>query len=158
MKAFKRILTYVSLFVAIFMVTSCDVARIKDIKIVSAGVKYVVPTSLRSFDSVLLLGVDNPAMTLNVSGVEGLIKADQQPLASFTASEMVLEGKKSLRYELPCTVTLEPGVTLLDVLKLSAKRSLEGITLDVSMTVSNKKGKMKTPVSFKDIDLSEFSK
>ena len=38
----------------------CDVAKIKDLSVTSVGVKYLVPTSSRSMDAVLLLGLDNP--------------------------------------------------------------------------------------------------
>ena len=33
---------------------SCDVAKIKDLSVTSVGVKYLVPTSSRSMDAVLL--------------------------------------------------------------------------------------------------------
>ena len=32
----------------------CDVAKIKDLSVTSVGVKYLVPTSSRSMDAVLL--------------------------------------------------------------------------------------------------------
>ena len=140
------------------MAGSCDVARVKDIKIVSAGVKYIVPTSMHSFDAMLLLGIDNPAMTFNVQDVDGLIKVDEKPFATFTTGQMRVEGKQIIRYELPCTINLEPDVSLLDLLKLCTRRSLDGIKADVNLRVASKNGKLQAPLSYKDIDLADFSK
>ena len=97
-------------------------------------------------------------MTFNVSGIDGIIRVDDIPFASFTAGELRVEGKHIISYELPCTVTLEPGISLLDVLKLSTRRSLDGIKADLNLKVASKNGKLKAPLSYKDLDLSEFSK
>ena len=158
MKAFKRILVAAAMAVAVLVTGSCGVSRIKDIKLVSAGVKYVVPTSLRSLDAMLVLGIDNPAMTFNVSNVEGSIRVDDRPFAVFTAGEMQVQGKQTLAYELPCSVVLEPDITLLDLLKLAGRRSLEGIKADINLNVASKSGKLQAPLTYKNIDLAEFSK
>ena len=113
---------------------------------------------LEPVDAVLELGVDNPAMSFNVSGIDGSIRVDEVPFATFTAGELRVEGKKILRYELPCSITLEPGISLLDVLKLSTRRSLDGIKADVNLKVASKNGALKAPLSYKDLDLAEFSK
>lgn len=158
MKALRRILVAVTVAAAALMAASCGVTRIKDIKIVSVGVKYVVPTSLRSMDAVLVLGIDNPAMTFNVKDVEGAIRIDERPFAVFTAGQMQIRGKEILAYELPCSVVLEPGVSLLDLLKLAGRGSLEGIKADINLNVASKNGTLQAPLKYKNIDLSEFSK
>ena len=158
MKALRRILVAVTVAAAAFMAASCSVSKIKDIKLVSAGVKYVVPTSMRSMDAVLVLGIDNPAMTFNVSDVEGAIRVDEKPFATFTAGAMQIRGKTILAYELPCSVTLDPGVTLLDLLKLAGRGSLDGMRADINLNVASKNGVLQAPLKYKNIDLSEFSK
>ena len=158
MKALKRILVAAAIAVTALAAASCGVSKIKDIKIVSAGVKYVIPTSLRSMDAVLVLGIDNPAMTFNVKDVEGAIRIDERPFATFTASHMQIRGKEILAYELPCSVVLEPGVTLLDLLKLAGRGSLEGVKADINLNVASKNGTLQAPLKYKNIDLSEFSK
>ena len=132
-------------------------SQIKNIKLVSAGVRYVVPTSMRSFDAMLTLGIDNPAMTFNVNGVDGTIRVDDVPFATFTAGDLTVVGKKILRYDLPCTITLEPGISLLDVLKLSTRHSLDGIKADIKLEVATSSGRIKAPLTYKDLDLAEFS-
>ena len=140
------------------MVCSCGVSQIKNIKLVSAGVKYIIPTSTKSFDAMLELGIDNPAMEFNVSEVDGVIYVDAVPFATFTAGELVVGARKSLLYELPCTITLEPDISLLDVLKLSMRRSLDGIKADINLNVSSKNGRLSVPLNYKNMDFSEFSK
>ena len=71
---------------------------------------------------------------------------------------MRVEGKQFIRYELPCSIALEPGISLLDVLKLSTRRSLDGIKADVNLNVASKNGTLKAPLSYKNLDLAEFSK
>ena len=159
MKTLRRIhLAVAAAALTCLMAGSCGVSKIKDIKLVQAGVKYIIPTSLRTFDAVLELGVDNPAMTFNVSGIDGIIRVDEVPFATFTAGEMRVEGKQIIRYELPCSIALEPGISLLDVLKLSTRRSLDGIKADVNLNVASKNGTLKAPLSYKSLDLAEFSK
>lgn len=159
MKTLRRILLAVAAAaLTCLMAGSCGVSKIKDIKLVSAGVKYIIPTSLRTFDAMLELGIDNPAMTFNVDEVSGLIKVDDVPFASFTAGHLTVESKQIIRYELPCTIDLEPGRNLLDVLKLSTRRSLDGIKADINLKVASKNGTFKAPLSYKDLDLAEFSK
>ena len=159
MKTLRRILLAVAAAaLTCLMAGRCGVSKIKDIKLVSAGVKYIIPTSLRTFDAMLELGIDNPAMTFNVDEVSGLIKVDDVPFASFTAGHLTVESKQIIRYELPCTIDLEPGRNLLDVLKLSTRRSLDGIKADINLKVASKNGTFKAPLSYKDLDLAEFSK
>jgi hypothetical protein len=59
-------------------------------------------------------------------------------------------------YELPCTALLADQVSLLDLLALAAKRSLNGMTVDVKLRVSLKDGKG-TVLTFNNIDLTQFS-
>ena len=159
MKTLGRILTAaIAAALTCLLAGSCGVSKIKDIKLVSAGVKYIIPTSLRSFDAMLYLGIDNPAMTFNVDEIEGAIRVDDIPFATFTAGHLTVESKQILRYELPCTINLDPGRSLLDVLKLSTRSSLDGIKADLNLKVASKNGRIQAPLVYKDLDLSEFSK
>ena len=159
MKTLRRILlAVVAAVLACLLAGGCSVSQIKNIKLVSAGVKYILPTSFSTFDAMLELGIDNPAMTFNVNRIDGLITVDEVPFATFTAGEMTVEGRRILRYELPCSIALEPGISLLDVLKLSTRRTLDGIKADINLNVASKNGTIKAPLSYKNLDLAEFSK
>ena len=144
------------LLAAVVVFAACDVAKIKDLSVTSIGVKYLVPTSSRSMDAVLLLGLDNPSISFTVQDVSGVVKHYDREIAQFTAGELPVQAKSVQVYELPCTAVLSDKVSLLDLLAIAARRSMEGLTADVKLRVSLKGGKG-TVLTFNDIDLSSFS-
>ena len=154
---FWRKIGTLALLLTVFMaVTGCDVTKIKDLTVTSVGVKYIVPTSSRSMDAVLLLGLDNPSISFTVQDVSGVVKHYDRELAHFTAGELPVQARSAQVYELPCTAVLSDKVSLLDLLAIAARRSMEGLTADVKLRVSLKGGKG-TVLTFNDIDLSSFS-
>ena len=144
------------LLVLILAFSGCDVAKIKDLSVTSVGVKYLVPTSSRSMDAVLLLGLDNPSISFTVQDVKGVVKYYDREIVHFTAGELPVQARSVQVYELPCTALLADKVSLLDLLALAAKRSLDGMTVDVKLRVSLKGGKG-TVLTFNGIDLTQFS-
>lgn len=154
MKAlYKWLMVLVAALVAL---TSCGISKIKDISLQSVGVKYITPTSTRSLQGVLVLGIDNPAMSLNLTDVEGEVQYKGKPIAVFTTGELPLEGKSVREYELPCTVTLAEGASLLDLAMIAARRSTEGLTADVQLHAALKNGLGKD-LQFKALDLTQFT-
>ena len=146
-----------ALFLAVLLgLWGCDVAKIKDLSVTSVGVKYLVPTSTRSMDAVLLLGLDNPSISFTVQDVSGVVKHYDREIARFTAGELPVQARSVQVYELPCTAVLSDNVSLLDLLAIAARRSMEGLTADVKLRVSLRGGKG-TVLTFNGIDLSQFS-
>ena len=146
-----------ALFLAVLLgLWGCDVAKIKDLSVTSVGVKYLVPTSTRSMDAVLLLGLDNPSISFTVQDVSGVVKHYDREIARFTAGELPVQARSMQVYELPCTAVLSDNVSLLDLLAIAARRSMEGLTADVKLRVSLRGGKG-TVLTFNGIDLSQFS-
>lgn len=146
-----------ALFVATLLaVSGCGISKIRQIRVTSVGVKYVVPTSSRSVDGVLLLGIDNPSISFTAQDVQGVVKSYGRELARFTAGELPVQARSVQVYELPCTAALSEKVSLLDLLAFASKRSMEGMTVDVKLRVSLGRGKG-TILTFNDIDLSQFS-
>lgn len=156
MKCVRKI-GLLALFVATLLaVSGCGISKIRQIRVTSVGVKYVVPTSSRSVDGVLLLGIDNPSITFTAQDVQGVVKSYGRELARFTAGELPVQARSVQVYELPCTAALSEKVSLLDLLAFASKRSMEGMTVDVKLRVSLGRGKG-TVLTFNDIDLSQFS-
>ena len=154
---FWRKIGTLALLLTVFMaVTGCDVTKIKDLTVTSVGVKYIVPASSRSMDAVLLLGLDNPSISFTVQDVSGVVKHYDRELAHFTAGELPVQARSAQVYELPCTAVLSDKVSLLDLLAIAARRSMEGMTVDVKLRVSLKGGKG-TVLTFNGLDLSQFS-
>ena len=156
MKVFRKIGIFIALVAAVLAVSGCSVAKIKDLKVTSVGVKYLVPTSSRSMDAVLLLGLDNPSITFTVDDIRGVVKYYDREMVHFTAGELPVQGKSVQVYELPCTAVLADKVSLLDLLAIAAKRSLDGMTADVKLHVKLKSG-AGTTLTFNGLDLSSFN-
>lgn len=156
MKAARIILLVLSLAVTALLAGGCALLKAKDISITSVGVKYLVPTSTRSVDAVLKLGVNNPSVPFTAHDLQGLIHQEDKALATLTSPGASVEGKTEKVYELPCTITLADGVSFLDILAIAARRSLEGITADIDLPVTLTNG-MGTTLHFKDIELSQLS-
>ena len=156
MKLLRKIGLGALLLAVLLGLWGCDVAKIKDLSVTSVGVKYLVPTSTRSMDAVLLLGLDNPSISFTVQDVSGVVKHYDREIARFTAGELPVQARSAQVYELPCTAVLSDNVSLLDLLAIAARRSMEGLTADVKLRVSLKGGKG-TVLTFNGIDLSQFS-
>jgi len=156
MKAFRSIRLLILLVATAVAVSGCNVAKIKDLKVTSVGVKYLVPTSSRSMDAVLLLGLDNPSVDFTVDDVRGVVRYYDREMVHFTAGELPVQARSIQVYELPCTALLAEKVSLLDLLAIAAKRSLDGMTADVKLHVKLKSG-AGTTLSFNNLDLSSFS-
>jgi hypothetical protein len=156
MKFLRKIGIGALLLAVLVAVSGCDVAKIKDLNVTSVGVKYLVPTSSRSMDAVLLLGLDNPSISFTVQDVTGVVKHYDRELVHFTAGELPVQARSAQVYELPCTAVLSDKVSLLDLLAIAARRSMEGMTVDVKLRVSLKGGKG-TVLTFNGLDLSQFS-
>ena len=156
MKNVRKIGLLCLLVAALFAVSGCAVTKIREIRVTSVGVKYIVPTSTRSLDGVLLLGIDNPSISFTAQDVQGVVKSYGREIAQFTAGQLPVQARSAQVYELPCTATLMDKVSLLDLLAIASKRSLEGMTVDVKLRVSLKGGKG-TTLTFNGLDLAQFS-
>ena len=156
MKVLRKIDVVLALVAALLAVSGCAVTKIREIRLTNVGVKYIVPTSSRSLDAVLLLGIDNPSISFTAQDVSGVVKQYGRELGKFTAGELPVQAKSVQVYELPCTVALSEKVSLLDLLAIAARRSMEGMTVDVKLRVSLRGGKG-TTLTFNGLDLSQFS-
>lgn len=156
MKTVRKIGLLAVFVIALLAVSGCGVTKIREIRATSVGVKYIVPTSTRSLDAVLLLGIDNPSISFTAQDVQGVVKNYGREIARFTAGQLPVQGRSVQVYELPCTVALADKVSLLDLLAIAARRSMEGMTADVKLRVSLKGGKG-TVLSFDGLDLAQFS-
>ena len=156
MKHLRKIGIALALMASLLAVSGCAVTKIREIRITSVGVKYIVPTSSRSLDAVLLLGIDNPSISFTAQDVSGVVKQYGRELGKFTAGQLPIQAKSVQVYELPCTVALSEKVSLLDLLAIAARRSMEGMTVDVKLRVSLGGGKG-TTLTFNGLDLSQFS-
>ncbi len=145
--------------VAALLCCACGMSKVKDISLTSVGIAYILPTSTRSMDAKLLLGIDNPAMSFAVQDITGTVRYQDKPIAHFTTGSIELQGKTEQVYELPCTIVLDEGASILDVLVIAAKRSLDGLKADVNIQAAiRKNGVLRAPFKYKDLEISQFTK
>ncbi len=156
MKKWSKIALWTLVATVTLALTGCGIAKIRELRVTSVGVKYLVPTSSRSMDAVLLLGLDNPSINFTVEDVRGTVRYYEREMVHFTAGELPVQARSVQVYELPCTAVLADKVSLLDLLAMAARRSMEGMTVDVKLRVKLKNG-TGTTLTFNDIDLSSFS-
>jgi len=130
------------------------IRNINKIAVTSVGIKSVNPTSSRSAEAILLLEIDNPSLSFTASDINGTIKYNDKVMGSFTAGKLPVVGRTKQVYELPCTARLAEGVSVLEVMKIASKRSLEGATADVDARVDI--GKLGKKLKFRNLDLKEM--
>ena len=158
MKTSRKISFLLVLTLMLSLLSGCSgIRKMKDVKITSVGVKYFVPTSMKSGEGILTLGIDNPAMDFTISDVEGVVRRGERPLGYLTAGELNLKARSSETYELPCTATLAEGVSIGEILTLASTKDLEGLAADINLRVTLQNGMGKT-LSFNDLDLKNLAK
>lgn len=159
MKMFKK--TIFGVFVALLacaILSGCSgLSKIKDIKVTSCGLESYSLKGLRSIDAVLAVGIDNPTFAFKVMGVSGTVKYNGEDFATYTADTISVDKKCSRVYDLPCSATLNDGISLMKLMQIVRKGDLEGFTTDVTATVKLRSG-AGTTLRFKDIDLNEMTK
>jgi len=152
----KRLFYSVLLAVMLVMTASCGASKVKDIEITSVDFKYITPTSSRSLDAVLLLGIKNPAGSFKVSDIEGTLKYSDRPLAIVKGGEILLEKKSEQVYEFPCSASLVQGVSLLSLLPIFSQGSPDGFTADLRLRLALKNG-LGTDLVFNDLSISQLT-
>ncbi|MBO4339897.1 MAG: hypothetical protein J5835_00515 [Bacteroidales bacterium] len=153
----KRFGHIVILLAAALMASGCGVSKLKDVRISSWDYKYITPTSSRSVDALLLLGIDNPGPAVKVTGLAGNLKYGDRSLVDITGEELLLDGKTEKVYELPCSASLSEGVSLLSLIPLLSQDSAHKLKADLRMHVALKSG-LGTDLVFNDLSISEIAR
>ena len=158
MKTFKKtIFGILIVSLACAILSGCSgLSKVKDIKVTSCGLESYSLKGLRSIDAVLAVGIDNPTFAFKVMDVSGTVKYYGEDFATYTADTISVDKKCSKVYDLPCTATLNDGVSLMKLMQIVKKGSLEGFTTDVTATVKLKSG-AGTTLKFKNIDLNQMT-
>jgi len=138
------------------LTASCGVSKVDDIRIVSVGAKSVTIVGTRAYDGVLLIGIKNPAMTIEVSDMEGIIYYNDNYFGTFSAEPITIKGRTTEVYEIPCRSVISEDVSLIEMMMIYSKKSLEGMKIDLSFKV-RAKGVTKTR-TLKGIDLNSMIK
>ena len=151
-KRFTRLI--VSLLV-VMMLGLSGCAKYKQIRPVSAGIENVMPSGLRSVVLMVAVEIDNPAGQLTLSDLSGVISRSGKVFGRVAVDPFILEARSLEKYSLNAVLTLDGGVSLLDLMSLLKSNVIEEFTIDFQVKASLKGGASKRMV-FEDIPLKEL--
>ena len=142
------------LLLAAFMLTGC-VSKYKKIKLSSFELESVVPSSLRSANVVVAVGIDNPAPSFQVRDIEATVKQNGSVLGQVTGEPVSVDGKCDRVYRVPLQAQLADGVSLMQLLATYKNFNPEEFTIDLHAR-ANVAGKVGKDIDYKDVPLSKF--
>ena len=132
----RKLFLLVACLAVTLLSSSCASSFRKKVHIQSYGVKYVVPTSARTADVMLQVGVENETVGFSVKDIHGVIKMDQDSIATFTAQDVALKGKSTEVYDVPVQAELCEGVSIIRILLMVGAGETEGLSADVDARVA----------------------
>lgn len=132
----RKLFLLVACLAVTILSSSCASSFRKKVHIQSYGVKYVVPTSARTADVMLQVGVENETVGFSVTDIHGVIKMDQDSIATFTAQDVALKGKSTEVYDVPVQAELCEGVSIIRILLMVGAGETEGLSADVDARVA----------------------
>lgn len=131
----KHILLMLALILSVSALTSC--ASYRNLSVSDYKVSSLTPRGRRAVDAVVALVIYNPSGAFNVSGVQGIIRHNGEPIATFSADELTVSRRCEQEYDLALNGELAQGVTFLQLLRFPGWKP-EELTLDVDAKVKLK--------------------
>ena len=144
------------LLLAAFVLTGC-VSKYKKIKVSSFEVESVVPSSLRSANVVVAVGINNPAPAFQVRDIEATVKQNGNVMGLVTGEPVSVDGKCERVYRIPLQAQLAEGVGLMQLLATYKSFNPEEFTIDLHAR-ANVAGKIGKDIDYKDVPLTKFMK
>lgn len=128
---------------------------IRDLEVTSVQIESITPNGLRGVNVGLAVGIDNPAFQVGLSEIEGSLKLSGKVLGRMTMAPFVLRARSAEIYHLEASLSIEQGVTLMEILSLTDMETLNKCMVDVSVKATLKGGVSKL-LNFNDIPLTDL--
>ena len=138
---------------AVLCLTGCG--DIRDLEVTSVQIESITPNGLRGVNVGLAVGIDNPAFQVGLSEIEGSLKLSGKVLGRMTMDPFVLRARSAEIYHLDASLSIEQGVTLMEILSLADMETLNKCMVDVSVKATLKGGISKR-LQFNDIPLTDL--
>lgn len=139
--------------IVVFCLVGCG--KVQDIKVTSVELENIGLKGLRDIEVRLAVGVDNPAMQVNLSEIEATLKRSGKIIGKVFVDPFILQARSAEIYHLKADVKLDTGVSLRDVMTILNDTDLKVYTVDLHLKAALKNG-ISTPLDFKDIPLKEL--
>ena len=144
------------LLVSALLLTGC-VSKYKKIKVSSFNVESVVPSSLRSANVVVAVGINNPAPSFQVRDIEATVKRGDEVMGVVTGEPVSIDGKCDRVYRIPLQAQLAEGISIMQLLAIYKSFNPEEFTLDLHAR-ANVAGKIGKDIEYNDVPLTKFLK
>lgn len=149
----RRFLTAISAVIIAVFLTGCS--KISQIEMKSCSIDSISLEGLRGINATLLLEIDNPALQFTLSDIEGVVYRNGEEYVYYQADPIAVSARTSAVYNLPCSATLAPSVSLMQVLSLVRNFNIEEYTTDIHAKVRLKSGVAKG-FTFRDIPIKDL--
>lgn len=148
----NRIITLLVALSAVFM-TGCS--NIRNIELKSCALDSISMAGLRGINATLLLEIDNPALQFGLEDIEGVLYRNGEEYVTYKADPIKVDARTCAVYPLPCSATLSPEVSLIQVLSMARNFNLEEFTTDIHAKLRLKNGVAKG-FTFRDIPIKDL--
>ena len=145
------------LLLATCLLLSGCVSKYKKISVSSFELESVVPTSLRSANVVVALGIKNPAPSFQVRDIEATVRRGEEVMGIVTGEPVSVDGKCDRVYRIPLQAQLADGISLMQLLATYKSFDPEDFFLDLHAR-ANVAGKIGKDIDYKDMPLTKFLK
>ena len=153
MKKFSGSLSVIILCILALCLSGCS--KVKDIKVTSMQVEDVKFRNFTSVNVFLAVGIDNPAFEVQLSEIQGSLKLSGKVLGRVAIDPFVLRGHSAEMYHLKALVSIEPGVSLTEIMQLLDSETLKKCMVDASARATVKGG-LSTVLNFNDIPVKDL--
>ena len=150
----RKLLVLISI-VMMLGLTGCG--KFTQIKVKSAKVEKVSPYGLRGLDVKLAVDIDNPAIQINLSDMQAVVKYCGKVLGNVTVNPFTMEGRTEKVYHLKARMVLDKGVSLYDMLMFLDRNYLDNCLVDITVKGKIRGGLSKT-ITEKDVPLKKLIK
>lgn len=143
------------MIVAALVLSLSSCRKIKDISITSVKLEAVSPEGLRGLNVFLAVGIDNPAMQIELTEIHGALKHSGKVLGRLAMDPVKVQARSAEIYHVRAVVTLAEGAGLKDLMVLMDEKALDECMIDVSVRPKLKSG-LSAPINIKDIPLKKL--
>ena len=130
-------------------------AKYRQIRPVSAGIESVMPSGHRSVVLMVAVEIDNPAGQLTLSDVSGVISRSGKVFGRVAVDPFIIKARELGKYHLRTVVTLDEGVSLLEMMTLLKGNVIEECVVDLYAKVSLKNG-ISSKRAYEGLPLKKF--
>ena len=153
----KKVLKICILLMLAGMTLTGCVSKYKKIKVSSFNLESVVPSSLRSANVVVAVGINNPAPSFQVRDIEATVKRGDEVMGVVTGEPVSIDGKCDRVYRIPLQAQLAEGISIMQLLAIYKSFNPEEFTLDLHAR-ANVAGKIGKDIEYNDVPLTKFLK